>query len=258
VEGAATLKVFWWDDVVSRPAWQQMAIDRALVDHASAHDTIVYRLYRWTGDTVSFGANEAARRTWDRERLERAQLPCVRRPTGGRGVWHDAADLTYAVTAPLAAFGDLRLAYRLIHDRLAGAFRELALNASVAPAGHRPATLEPGACFDIAVGGEVLVAGRKTIGSAQALFGTSFLQHGAIARADRRSSLARFRLAVPPEVRAVPVSELPAADELGPAILAGWRAAGAAPVPASLVAWADEASRTYRTRYDDPAWTWRR
>ena len=205
----------------SRPAWQQMAIDRALVDHASAHGTTVYRLYRWTGDTVSFGANEAARRTWDRERLERAQLPCVRRPTGGRGVWHDAADLTYAVTAPLAAFGDLRLAYRLIHERLASAFRELALDASVAPAGRRPVTLEPGACFDVAVGGEVLVAGRKTIGSAQALFGTSFLQHGAIARADRRSALARFRLASPPEESPVPVSDLPAPDELGPAILAG-------------------------------------
>jgi lipoate-protein ligase A len=258
VEGAATLTAFWWDDGVARPAWQQMAIDRVLVDHASAHGTTVYRLYRWVADTVSFGANEAARRTWDRDRLERAQLPCVRRPTGGRGVWHDATDLTYAVTAPLAAFGDLRLAYRLIHDQLATAFRELAIDASVAAAGRRPVTLEPGACFDIAVGGEVLVAGRKTIGSAQALFGTSFLQHGAIARTERRGSLARFRLVSSPEASPVPVSELPALDALGPAIVAAWRAAGAVPAPASLVAWADEASGAYRARFDDPAWTWRR
>ncbi|HEY8062870.1 MAG TPA: hypothetical protein VID74_08735 [Gemmatimonadales bacterium] len=258
MEGAGTLTAFWWDDVQSRPAWQQMAIDRALVDHASVHGTTVYRLYRWTGDTVSFGANEAARRTWDRERLERAELPCVRRPTGGRGVWHDAADLTYAVTAPLAAFGDLRLAYRLIHERLAGAFRGLSLDASVAAAGRRPATLEPGACFDSAVGGEVLVAGRKTIGSAQALFGASFLQHGAIARADRRRALARFRLASPPEASPGPVSELPALDELGPAILAAWQAAGAVPAPATLTAWADEASQAYQPRFHDPEWTWRR
>jgi len=258
MEGAGTLTAYWWNDLQSRPAWQQMAIDRALVDHASAHGTTVYRLYRWTGDTVSFGANEAARRTWDRERLERSKLPCVRRPTGGRGVWHDAADLTYAVTAPLAAFGDLRLAYRLIHERLAGAFRELALEASVAPASRRLVTLEPGACFDVAVGGEVLVSGRKTIGSAQALFGSSFLQHGAIARADRRSALARFRLASPPEAIAVQASDLPALDELGPAILAAWQAAGAVPAPASLTAWAAQASESYEARFDDPEWTWRR
>jgi lipoate-protein ligase A len=235
-----------------------MAIDRALVDHASEHGTIVYRLYRWAGDTVSFGANEAARRTWDRERLERAQLPAVRRPTGGRGVWHDAADLTYAVTAPLAAFGDLRLAYRLIHDRLAHAFRQAGLEATVAPAGRRAATLEPGACFDVAVGGEVLVANRKTIGSAQALFGTSLLQHGAIARADRRSSLARFRLASPVDEPPVSAAELPPAAGLAATILATWRADGAAPIPAGLIDWVTAASGSYQARFDDPEWTWRR
>lgn len=258
MEGAAKLTTFWWHDVAARPAWQQMAIDRALVDHAAAHGTIVCRLYRWAGDTVSFGANEAARRTWDRNRLERAELPCVRRPTGGRGVWHDAADLTYAVTAPLAAFGDLRQAYRLIHDRLAGAFRTIGLGATVAPAGRRTVTLEPGACFDVAVGGEVLVANRKTIGSAQALFGTSLLQHGAIARADRRKSLARFRLACSPDEPAQAGSELPAADRLAEAILAAWQAGGAAPVASELVEWAVAAGESYRPRFDDPEWTWRR
>lgn len=248
---------------MSRPAWQQMAIDRALVDHASAHGTIVYRLYGWTGNTLSFGANEAARRTWDRQRLERAQLPCVRRPTGGRGVWHDTADLTYAVTAPLAAFGDLRLAYRGIHERLAHALRQLGLDTAVAPLGRRPATLVPGACFDLAVGGEVLVANRKTIGSAQALFGSSVLQHGAIARADRRSSLARFRLASLPDEPAIPGADLPGADlpgadRLAVAILATWQADGAARVAGDLVTWAEQASLAYRARYQDPDWTWRR
>lgn len=235
-----------------------MAIDRALVDHAAAHGTAVYRLYRWSVDTVSFGANEAACRTWDRQRLERAQLPCVRRPTGGRGVWHDAADLTYAVTAPLAAFGDLRLAYRLIHERLAHAFREIGLAASVAPTGRRVATLEPGACFDAAIGGEVLVANRKTIGSAQALFGSNLLQHGAIARADRQGSLARFRLAFPLDQPSTSGVELPAADRLGAAILAHWQADGAAPVSESVIAWAEAASHEYRAHFADPAWTWRR
>ena len=235
-----------------------MAIDRALVEQASANGTVVYRLYRWTVDSVSFGANEAARRTWDRERLERARLPCVRRPTGGRGVWHDARDLTYAVTAPVTAFGDLRLAYRLIHERLARSLRTLGLDASLAPAGTRRASLEPGACFDVAVGGEVLVADRKTIGSAQALFGSSLLQHGAIARADRRGALARFRLASSGAEPQHSAAELPDPDRLAAAIIDGWQEAGARPAGSGLVDWAEAASAAHRARFDDAAWTWRR
>ena len=258
MEGAATLTTYSWPDAATRPAWQQMAIDRAMVDVASARGVVLYRLYRWNGHTLSFGANEAARRTWDRERLERAQRPCVRRPTGGRGVWHDADDLTYSVAAPVAAFGDLRLAYRLIHERLAAALRALGLDAGVAPPARRQASLEPGACFDVAVGGEVLVGGRKAIGSAQALFGSSLLQHGAIATADRRRPLARFRLASLPDPPVGAGADLPGAGELGPALVAAWQGDGARPVTPEIVEQTETACLAHRARFADPEWTWRR
>jgi lipoate-protein ligase A len=251
------LTPFVWHDMASRPAWQQMAIDRVLAERAGTDGSCVYRLYRWERDTVSFGANESARRTWDRERLERLQLPCVRRPTGGRGVWHDAADLTYAVTAPLALFGNLRLAYRLLHEQLARAFDRFGLPTSLAPAIRRP-TLAPGACFEFAIGGEVLVGGRKTIGSAQALIGSAFLQHGAIALADRSAALARFRLesfASEPDIAAPPLS---AAGPVAEAIASTWLAEGGLLAPGELTEWATEASTVYRDHYQDPAHTWRR
>jgi lipoate-protein ligase A len=249
--------VLIWDDVTPRPGWQQMAIDRALADRAAADGSMVYRLYRWEGSTLSFGANEAASRTWDRERLERLQLPLVRRPTGGRGVWHDAADLTYAVTAPVACFGGLRPAYRLIHEQLAGALAALRPDVTLAALGKRP-TLAPGACFELAVGGEVLIGGRKVIGSAQALFGVALLQHGAIALADRAARLARFRLLSPGVPVAQECARLPPASVVATTVLAGWHDAGGAPAPPSLIEAALAASAVYATHFRDADWTWRR
>jgi lipoate-protein ligase A len=246
-----------WHDTTPRPTWQQMAIDRVLAERAARDGTCVYRVYRWERDTLSFGANEAARRTWDREWLERLQLPCVRRPTGGRGVWHDRDDLTYAVTAPLTFFGSLPLAYRLIHEQLARAMTRLGLTARLAPSGRRP-TLAPGACFDLAVGGEVIVNDRKTIGSAQALLGGALLQHGAIAVADRGAALARFRLESGDGRPAGGASGLPVATAIADAIVATWLAEGGEIVAAELVDWAVEESAIHQEQYQDPAWTWRR
>ena len=246
-----------WNDTTPRAAAQQMAIDRTLADRAGADGTCVVRLYRWDGDSVSLGANEAATRTWDRERLERLKVPVVRRPTGGRGVWHDATDLTYAVTAPLASFGDLRTAYRVIHEQLARALASLGVTTSLAPNRSRP-TLAPGACFDLSVGGEVLVDGRKTIGSAQALIGKTLLQHGAIARADRGAALARFRLESSDTNPDIPAGGLPPPDQLAPEIAATWLADGATMAPGAIVRWAVDESATYLAHFQDPSWTWRR
>lgn len=246
-----------WHDVTARPAAQQMAIDRALVDRAIQDGTSVFRLYRWDRDSVSFGANESANRTWDRERLERLKVPCVRRPTGGRGVWHDTADLTYAVTAPLARFGDLRTAYRRIHEQLARALNHLGVSASVAPNLRRP-TLEPGACFELTIGGEVMVGARKTIGSAQALIGTALLQHGAIALADRSAALARFRLVSSRSIPDISPLNLPDPRLVAQAIVTTWYEEDGAAASGDLVAWALQNGARYEDHFQDSGWTWRR
>lgn len=248
---------FVWADLAPRPAWQQMALDHALLDRAESDGTVVLRLYCWERASVSFGANEAALRSWDRERLELARVPCVRRPTGGRAVWHAPDDLTYAVTGPLADFGGLKPAYAAIHARFAARLAGLGLaTALAAPPGRNPG-LAPGACFDVAVGGEVLHDARKVIGSAQVTQGRALLQHGAIARADRLPVLAHFRLRHASHSSSPGPATLPAVPLLADTLMRDWLDDGAENAPPELTSWAESAT-VHHARYRDPAWTWRR
>jgi lipoate-protein ligase A len=246
-----------WDDHTPRDAAAQMALDEAALTLA-AEGLHLLRLYRWATDTVSFGANEAATRHWDRDALTRDAIPCVRRPTGGRAVWHAAEDLTYAWTGPAAALGGGPAAYGELHRRLAEALNAaLALDSTLAPKPARLPGLAPGACFDVPVGGEVLVAGRKVIGSAQLVRHEVLLQHGAIARTDRALALGRYRAAPfpPPTTTDDP---LPQSDVLAAAIRSAWLDAGARPAAPELTSRLDATSLQWLPRYRDPGWTWRR
>lgn len=237
-----------------------MALDHALRDLAERDGECTLRLYTWSGSTISFGANEAAARHWDRDAIERTAVPVVRRPSGGRAVWHDADDLTYAVTGPLTLLGGLQEAYASIHRRLASALRRIEIAATIAPAPPRLPGLRRGACFDVAVGGELLVGGVKVIGSAQVASRTALLQHGAIARADRSALLAGYAhdasALAAPEHHVTPI--LPDANTVANAIAAEWLAAGAREIDTELTTRANAASVQYVERYRDPAWTWRR
>jgi len=167
-------------DDVGRPGAANMALDQAMLEQADRSGSATLRLYRWTPPCLSFGRHEPASRRYDRARVEQFGLDVVRRPTGGRAVWHEH-EVTYAVVAPITAFGSLRGAYRAIHERLAAALRALGAAATLAPERliARPAD-GSGSCFEAPVGGEVLVCGRKVIGSAQVRHGGAFLQHGSI------------------------------------------------------------------------------
>ncbi len=247
-----------WRDHARRSAAGQMAIDHAMLDESQHSGATLVRIYRWERDTVSFGANESAQRSWNRAEFEARHLPVVRRPTGGRAVWHAAADLTYAVAAPQAAFGGLKPAYQRLHALLADALARFDLAVALAATPGQLPGLAPGACFSSAAGGEVLVAGRKTIGSAQLASGAHFLQHGAIALADRTALLAPLALAgtAPPAITAdVP---LPDADRVEEAIAEAWQAAGATMASHQLASAVIARAAALEARYADPEWTWRR
>ena len=151
-----------------------MAADEALLDEAERNGTCLLRLYRWDPPTLSVGRNQSI------EGLASGAVPIVRRPTGGQAVWHEH-EVTYAVAAPIATFGSLRSAYREIHGRLVQALRSLGVDAALAsPPAVRPSERRPAACFAAPVGGEILVHGRKLVGSAQVRRRGAFLQHGSI------------------------------------------------------------------------------
>lgn len=148
-----------------------MAADEALLDRTVRSGGAFLRLYRWDPPTLSIGRNQP-------DALE--SVPVVRRPTGGQAVWHEH-EVTYAVAAPISAFGSLRRAYCEIHTRLATALRALGVDATLAP--YRPTVRpsdRPTSCFAVPVGGEILANSRKLVGSAQVRRRDAFLQHGSI------------------------------------------------------------------------------
>ncbi|HEY8196745.1 MAG TPA: hypothetical protein VIG04_07195 [Gemmatimonadales bacterium] len=174
-----------WLDETPRPGWANMAIDHALLERAQQHGERWVRLYQWAPHCLSFGRHEPATRRYDSERIAELGLDTVRRPTGGRAVWH-AEELTYSVAAPSARFGSLPAAYLEIHGMLADALRGLGVQASLAPPVQTPA-LDAGACFSQPAGGELMIGGRKIVGSAQFRQGDAFLQHGSILLEDNQS-----------------------------------------------------------------------
>ena len=158
-------------DPIGRAGEYNMKTDEALLDRVQRSGGAFLRLYRWDPPTLSIGRNQ---------RMEAQSVPVVRRPTGGKAVWHDH-EVTYAVAAPIALFGSLRDAYCEIHTRLANALRFLGVDVTLAP--YRPTVRPsdgPASCFAQPVGGEILVGGRKLVGSAQVRRSGVFLQHGSI------------------------------------------------------------------------------
>ena len=178
--GSAIAPLAWqlWVDNEGRPGWANMAYDSALLDQAASGSAIL-RIYQWQPWCLSFGRHEPALRRYDRDAILARGLDTVRRPTGGRAVWH-AEELTYAVAAPAAAFGDLARAYRLIHAMLQRAVRSLGVRAVLAPAVAASRPLDAGACFANPVGGEVMTAAGKLVGSAQFRQNGALLQHGSL------------------------------------------------------------------------------
>ena len=155
-----------------------MAVDHALAACSSPGEAVL-RVYRWSCPTVSFGRNEPARDRYDQAAGHSAGIEFVRRPTGGRAVLHDQ-ELTYAAVLPCAATGGLRATYRLIHRGLVEALCSLGVPAAMAAGRGLPVGPDSGPCFDEPAPGEVTVAGRKLVGSAQARLEGALLQHGSL------------------------------------------------------------------------------
>jgi lipoyl(octanoyl) transferase len=248
-----------WVDVTPRPGWSNMALDQALLDRAERAGERWLRLYGWDPHCLSFGRHEPAARRYDRARVETLGLDVVRRPTGGRAVWH-AREVTYAVAAPCAALGTLRESYIEIHRMLLDAVGRLGIAARLAPQG-RPVGVDGGACFASPAGGEIMVGGRKAVGSAQLRQGDALLQHGSILlQGDQAMVQAVTRGAPPPDLAGALVSLLsspPSAEELVEAIAEAaaerWRGPWERQAsPDALL----EAAGGHAGRFRSDAWTW--
>ena len=115
--------------------------------------------------------------------------------TGGRGVLH-GGDLTYAVAAPTAG-GRFAPGIMAIYKELSQVFlyffQELGFDPQCKSySGGERAELASAVCFSTPSAFEILIDGKKVVGSAQRLLPGGFLQHGSIPLEPQQETLARI------------------------------------------------------------------
>lgn len=174
-------------DGAGSAAWN-MAVDEAILESvASGEQPPTLRLYRWNPPAVSLGYFQRLEQAVDEPSCWQAGVELVRRPTGGRAVFHHR-ELTYSVALPpghRAAGRGVLEGYRILSEALREGLRRLGVEVELARAAPRPAG-EPrgfadGACFDAASRYELEWQGRKLVGSAQLRRATgAVLQHGSV------------------------------------------------------------------------------
>lgn len=238
----------------ARSGAENMARDEALLDAARTESATVLRLYQWAPPCISFGRNEPALRRYDREAIRQRGWDVVRRPTGGRAVFHDR-EVTYAVAAPIELWGSLKASYFAIHRVLAEGLRLLGLSASLVERDGNT-SLAAGPCFASAAGGEVTVNGRKVIGSAQYREGGAFIQHGSILLDGGQDVLETVTRTGRPTTSTTLSHELGRAvpfDEVAAAITEAARREWGPPRTPSI-----EIESQALEHYRSDAWTWRR
>jgi lipoate-protein ligase A len=154
---------------------ENMAVDEAIFRAACcgfAPPTL--RLYEWKLPTLSIGYQQKA------EPFESWDGPMVRRITGGRAVLHHM-ELTYSIVCGsknrLFRSG-IQGAYSTISKCIARALGDFGVKATFSPI--RRDRGKSDFCFHTPSRYEILVGGRKIVGSAQRRFKDGFLQHGSI------------------------------------------------------------------------------
>jgi lipoyl(octanoyl) transferase len=174
-----------WRLLVDAPAagsWN-MAVDEVLLEGVVAGTAPpTLRFYRWAPPCLSLGYFQAFD-VVDRDGCRALGFDIVRRPTGGRAILHDR-ELTYSVVLTASRLGHddgVLPSYYRLSLALQEGLRRLGVRATLAPQSAATGSRAHGpVCFDRPSAHEILLDGRKLVGSAQVRRGGALLQHGSI------------------------------------------------------------------------------
>lgn len=173
-----------------------MAKDAYCLERAVALGCPALRLYRWSRMTMSVGRTQKVEREIDLAACRREGIDMVRRETGGRAVLH-GSDLTYSLSAPLRPpfKGGVMDIYREVSRVFVRFFTGLGKSPQVKEYTTRErADQASPICFSTPSAFEILLDGKKIVGSAQRLQTAGVLQHGSIPLAPQEELLARLFL----------------------------------------------------------------
>jgi len=163
-----------------------MAVDEALLQHFDPdRSQPVLRLYGWEPPAFSVGRFQRAEEALHLERCAAADIPVVRRITGGGVIYH-AAELTYAVVCAPRHISDVRgvkESFRVLTGFLLRFYGDLGLEASWAvdaPSAGECLGGRPPLCFAGKEEYDIVAGGRKIGGNAQRRLKDVIFQHGSI------------------------------------------------------------------------------
>ena len=167
----------------------QMAADESLLTLAlDTPQEIFLRLYTWLPGAITFGYNQVADKAVDFSRL--GYTPLIRRITGGRALYHDSSELTYAIAfnssgSPARLLGSTTAETQSAIARILVAFLNSVgvvadYRKSESPRERSRTRFMAAPCFASVSRFELTGRGGKLVASAQRRFGDGVLQHGSI------------------------------------------------------------------------------
>jgi lipoate-protein ligase A len=165
-------------------AFENMATDEAILKVGQQRNIPpTLRFYGWIKPAVSIGYFQNPRCEINCNFCRKGGIDIVRRPTGGKAVFHDS-DLTYSFVAhernPLFS-SDIMENYGTISRCIARGLEKAGIEAALSEKGResRLGSLDS-FCFSLPLRNELLAGGKKICGSAQLRSRSTFLQHGSI------------------------------------------------------------------------------
>ncbi len=168
-----------------------MERDAALLVAAESGAEPVLRLFAFHPPGITIGIHQRAEEELDLARCGADRIGWARRPTGGRAIFHEH-EWTYSLAAPVddPEWGGGRdAAYRRISRLVVASLVRLGVPAELAAARDSAPERDPGPrtvggpaapCFASTARHEVVLQGRKLVGSAQRRTAAGLLQQGSL------------------------------------------------------------------------------
>ena len=155
-------------------------------------ESCLWRFYAWRPFAITLGYNQASSGI-DAEKCRQAGVDVVRRPTGGRAVFH-ADEFTYSFFSDSSEQNSE--IYRMVHEIIRRALEPLGIYAefcrSTLQRSQGAQNAASVSCFTASAKYELQVQGRKLVGSAQRKTRNVLLQHGSLPLSGRHKELCGF------------------------------------------------------------------
>lgn len=190
--------ILWCDG--AHPPGENMRRDAALLAAAEEDPgrPAVLRLFRFAPHGITLGRAQDPSRELDLDRCRRDGVPWAVRPTGGRAIFH-AQEWTCSLCARIDDpewGGGAAATYARGSRLLAGSLAGLGVPAHLAPGTRGPAGFPRGGvaapCFASTARHEIVIDGRKLVGSAQRRGARALLQQSSVLLGDGHLRLADY------------------------------------------------------------------